>query len=61
MVGIREVVRVNDPNLCSAENPTGAATLNVFANGVRLTQVVDGTSTEPGLAVTVAADGTATP
>jgi len=60
-VGKSEVVRVNDPNLCSAENPTGVATLNIFANGVRLTQLVTGTSTDPGLALTVAADGTATP
>ncbi len=61
-VGNRERIRVNDPNVC-AENPTGAATRNVFANGVRLTDVVDtpGSGIEPGLAFTVGEDGTVTP
>jgi hypothetical protein len=61
-VGSRERFRVNDPNVCG-ENPTGAVTRNVLANGVRLTNVVDtpGSGVEPGLAFTVAADGTVTP
>ena len=61
-VGSRERVRVSDPNAC-AENPTGAATRNVFANGVRLTEIVDtpGSGTEPGLAFTLSEDGTVTP
>lgn len=61
-VGGRERIRVSDPNAC-AENPTGAATRDVFANGVRLTEIVDtpGTGTEPGLAFTVAEDGAVAP
>jgi hypothetical protein len=61
-VGSRERIRVSDPNAC-AENPTGAATRDVFANGVRLTEIVDtpGSGIEPGLAFTVAEDGTVTP
>jgi hypothetical protein len=61
-VDSRERIRVSDPNAC-AENPTGAATRNVFANGVRLTDVVDtpGSGTEPGLAFTVAAYGSVMP
>lgn len=60
--GTRERIRVSDANAC-AEHPTGAATRNVFANGVRLTEIVDtpGSGTEPGLAFTLAADGTVTP
>lgn len=55
-------IRVSDPNVC-AENPTGAATEGVQANGVLLDRVVDtpGSGIEPGLAFTVAADGTVTP
>jgi hypothetical protein len=62
-VGSRERIRISDANVCSAENRTGAATASVVANGVPLTDVVDtpGTGTEPGLAFTVAADGTVTP
>jgi hypothetical protein len=61
-VGGRERIRVSDPNVC-AENPTGAATRNVFANGVRLTEIVDtpGTGTEPGLAFTLGEDGAIVP
>jgi hypothetical protein len=61
-VGSRERIRVSDPNAC-ADNATGAATRNVVANGVLLTDVVDtpGSGTEPGLALTVASDGTVTP
>jgi len=61
-VDSRERIRVSDPNVCD-ENPTGAATRNVFANDVRLTEIVDtpGAGTEPGLALTVAADGSVTP
>jgi hypothetical protein len=61
-VGVRLAIRVSDGNVCD-ENPTGAATRNVFANGVLLTEIVPtpGTGTEPGLAFTVAADGRVTP
>jgi hypothetical protein len=61
-VGGRERIRVSDGNVC-AENPTGAATRGVFANGVRLTEVVDtpGSGTEPGLAFTLGEDGTVVP
>jgi hypothetical protein len=62
-VGSRERIRVSDANVCSAENATGAATANVRANGVLLTDVVDtpGSGVEPGLAFSVAGDGTVTP
>jgi len=60
-VGIRDLIRVNDPNLCSVQNPTGVATLNLFANGAGLSQVVVTSGADPALAFTVAADGTATP
>ncbi len=55
-------IRVSDPNVC-AENPTGAATEGVRANGVLLTRIVDtpGSGIEPGLAFSVAANGTVTP
>ncbi len=55
-------IRVSDPNVC-AENATGAATRNVFANDVGLVEVVPtpGTGTEPGLAFTVDGDGRVTP
>lgn len=57
-VGARQAIRVSDGNACT-ENPTGAATRNVFANGVLLSDIVPtpGSGTEPGLAFTVAADG----
>lgn len=55
-------IRISDPNVC-ADNPTGAATQNVSANGVALTDIVDtpGSGIEPGLGFSVAADGTVTP
>ncbi|MGH7721198.1 MAG: hypothetical protein ACREON_20455 [Gemmatimonadaceae bacterium] len=59
-IGEEVVVRVRDPNTCDS-NPTGAATQNVFANGVLLTRVVDTPGNGPGLAFRVAADGTVTP
>ncbi len=61
-IGVRLSIRVSDPNVC-AENATGAATRDVFANNVQLVDVVPtpGTGTEPGLAFTVGADGRVTP
>ncbi len=61
-VGAEQRIRVSDPNVC-AENPTGAATRGVRANGVLLTRVVDtpGSGIEPGLAFSVATNGTVTP
>ena len=61
-VAERLSIRVSDPNVC-AENATGAATQSVFANDVRLVDIVPtpGTGTEPGLAFTVDAGGTVTP
>ncbi|CAN5616672.1 hypothetical protein BH23ACI1_BH23ACI1_32850 [soil metagenome] len=61
-VNQRLSVRVSDGNVCD-ENPTGAATRNVFANDVRLVEIVPtpGSGIEPGLAFMVAADGTVTP
>ena len=55
-------IRVSDPNTC-AENPTGASTENVFANDVRLTNIVDtpGSGIEPGLSFTVMDAGTVFP
>lgn len=61
-VNQRVSIRVSDGNAC-LENPTGAATRNVFANGISLTEIVTtpGSGPEPGLAFTVAADGRVTP
>ena len=58
----RQSVRVSDGNVCD-ENPTGAATRNVFANDVLLVEIVPtpGSGTEPGLAFTVSLDGRVTP
>ena len=60
--GVRQSIRVSDGNVCD-ENPTGAATRNVFANDVRLTDIVPtpGSGTEPGLAFSTSADGRVTP
>lgn len=60
--GTEQRIRVSDPNVC-AQNATGAATEGVRANGVLLVRVVDtpGSGIEPGLAFTVAPDGTVTP
>jgi hypothetical protein len=61
-VNQRLSIRVSDGNVCD-ENATGAATRNVFANDVRLVEIVPtpGSGTEPGLAFTVAAGGIVTP
>lgn len=58
----RQSIRVSDGNICD-ENPTGAATRNVFANDVLLVEVVPtpGSGTEPGLAFTVSSNGRVTP
>ena len=57
-VGTRVTFRVNDQNSCD-ENPTGAVTRNIFANGNRLTQnaTTPGNGDEPGYAITVSANG----
>ena len=47
-VAVRLSIRVSDPNVC-AENATGAATRNVFANDVRLVDVVPTPGTGPSL------------
>jgi hypothetical protein len=59
---VRQSIRVSDGNVCD-QNPTGAATQNVFANDVLLADVVPtpGSGTEPGLAFTVTSDGRITP
>lgn len=61
-VGADQAIRVSDPNVC-AENPTGAATETVFANGIRLTEVVDtpGSGNESGLRVVVDLTGRVRP
>lgn len=61
-VNQRVSIRVSDANAC-VDNPTGAATRNVFANSVRLTEIVitPGTGPEPGLAFTVAPGGRVQP
>jgi hypothetical protein len=58
----RQSIRVSDGNACD-QNPTGAATRNVFANDVLLTEVVPtpGSGTEPGLAFSVGSDGRVAP
>jgi hypothetical protein len=55
---MRVSFRINDQNSCD-ENPTGAVTRNVFANGVRLVQnaTTPGNGEEPGYALTVSASG----
>lgn len=55
-------IRISDPNVC-AQNPTGASTQGVMANGVTLTRIVDtpGSGIEPGLAFSVTSDGIVTP
>ena len=61
--GTRQRIRISDPNAC-VDNPTGAVTsMNVFANGTLLTEIVDtpGSGTEPGFAFTVDAAGNITP
>ena len=58
----RQSIRVSDGNVCD-ENPTGAATRNIFANEVLLTEIVTtpGSGPEPGLAFAVDASGRITP
>ena len=53
--------RINDQNSCD-ENPTGAVTRNVLANGVRLAQnaTTPGNGDEPGFAFSIAAAGAIT-
>ena len=57
-IGMLVSFRINDRNSCD-ENPTGAATRNIFANNVRLVQntTTPGSGDEPGYGLTVAADG----
>ena len=61
-VGPRLSLRISDGNVCD-ENPTGAATRNVFANDVLLTEIVTtpGSGPEPGFAFSVDASGRVTP
>ena len=58
----RQSIRVSDGNVCD-ENPTGAATRNVFANDVLLTEIVTtpGSGPEPGFAFSVDTAGRVTP
>ena len=60
--GPRLSLRISDGNVCD-ENPTGAATRNVFANNVLLTEIVTtpGSGPEPGFAFSVDASGRVTP
>jgi hypothetical protein len=52
---------VNDQNFCD-QNPTGAATRNVFVNDVELRQntTTPGNGDEPGFAFTITASGRVT-
>jgi hypothetical protein len=61
-VNVRLSIRISDGNAC-VQNATGAATRNVSANGVLLSEIVPtpGSGTEPGLAFTVDARGRVTP
>jgi hypothetical protein len=61
-ISVRQSIRVSDGNVCD-ENPTGAATRNIFANDVLLTEIVTtpGSGPEPGLAFSVDAAGRVTP
>lgn len=58
----RQAIRVSDGNACD-QNPTGAATRNVFANDVLLTEIVTtpGSGPEPGLSFAVDSSGRVTP
>ena len=58
-VTTRVSFRVNDQNFCD-ENPTGAVTRDIFANGVRLAQnaTTPGVGDEPGYAFSVSSTGT---
>ncbi len=57
-VNTRVSFRVNDQNSCD-ENPTGAVTRNVLANGVPLIQntTTPGNGDEPGFAFSIAQNG----
>jgi hypothetical protein len=57
-VETRVSFRVNDQNACD-QNPTGAVTRNVSANGVPLVQnaTTPGNGDEPGYAFSIAANG----
>ena len=61
-IDMLQSIRISDPNVC-AGNRTGAATQNVSANAVLLTNVVDtpGNGVEPGLSFTVDANRQVTP
>lgn len=61
-ISVRQSIRVSDGNVCD-ENPTGAATRNIFANDVLLTEIVTtpGSGPEPGLAFSVDLNGRITP
>ena len=61
-VGSEQRIRISDPNACDTDL-NGASTDNVFANGVRLTRIVDtpGNGIEPGLAFSADAAGVVTP
>jgi hypothetical protein len=61
-VGVQVFFRINDGNVCP-QNPTGAVTVNIRANGVLLTDLVQtpGMGPEPGLAFRVDANGVVTP
>ena len=61
-VGPRLSLRISDGNVRD-ENPTGAATRNVFANNVLLTEIVTtpGSGPEPGFAFTVDTSARITP
>jgi hypothetical protein len=58
----RQSIRISDGNVCD-ENPTGAATRNVFANDVLLTDIVTtpGSGPEPGFGFGVDTAGRVTP
>ena len=58
-VNTRVSFRVNDQNSCD-QNPTGAVTRNVSANGVGLIQntTTPGNGDEPGYAFSIAPNGT---
>ncbi len=57
-VDVQVSFRVNDQNSCD-ENPTGAVTRNIFANGIRLVQntTTPGNGDEPGFGFTITATG----
>ncbi len=61
-IDVLQAIRISDPNVC-ADNPTGAATQDVSANAVLLTNIVDtpGSGVEPGLSFTVDANRQVTP